>query len=568
MPRKIRISCLIAISLGLCVPSIFSQSPKILTPAEQCNYTEYSQHEAITQFLSLLDHSSDHLKVKVIGRSRETKEYGFKDLYLCILTEEGIEQSGNINRNKPTILIVSSQHGREQSGKEAALWLLRDLVLGELKPFLKRVNVLVIPQANPYGNWFDRRQNEQDLDLNRDHVKLESPEVEAVHQVFRMWMPEATIDVHEKGDDHYRVSIGCVSNPNIHPKIQEFSRAAVLAEVKKDLQNEGIAFHEYLVTQEMGVDSSAGVDYRPEDLAGREMMKRYSTTDLNDGRNSLGIYETLSFIQECASRHDIPTLRERTRWQYFGIRFFIESIARHSEEIIPLVLNLRSELQEKARVYSEEDLVHLRMRYARDEKEPVLRIKQFENSESPVRGIMKRDKKKGDILTAADVAPYPYPQEKKIVEEVVKNWFPLVEPTVSVSRPLGYVIPAQNLDVVEVLVRHGLEVQTFKNDTIVDVEAYRVNEVEKAKYDYLPPLKLEMDKLSLETAVHKGDFYVSCAQYGANLIPSLLEPQSLYGFIRYWKFKLVPEKGGIYPFFRVVKLQEMPLIPYKNWKEE
>lgn len=568
MFRKIRIFCLIVISLGFCVPSVFSQSPEVQTPAEQSNYTGYSQHEAITQFLGLLDHLSDHMNVKVIGRSRETKEYGAKDLYLCILTEEGVSQPKNLNRSKPTILIVASQHGGEQSGKEAALWFMRDLVLGELRPFLKTLNVLVIPQANPCGNWFDRRQNEQDLDLNRDHVKFESAEVEAVHQVFKMWMPEVTMDVHEKGDDYYRVSIGCVSNPNIHPKIQEFSRAVILTEVKKDLQNEGITFHEYLVTQEMGVDSSAGVDYRPEDLAGREMMKRYSTTDLNDGRNSLGIYETLSFIQECASRHDTPTLKERTRWQYFGIRFFVESIARHGEEIISLVRNLRSELQKKARVYSEENLVHLRMKYARDDKEPVLKIEQFENSESPVRGIMKLDKKKGDILTAADIAPYSYPQEKKVVEEVVNNWFPRVEPTVSVSRPLGYVIPAQNLDVVEVIVRHGLEVQTFGKDALLSVEAYRAKEVETSKYDYLPPLKLEVDKLSFETAVHKGDFYVSCAQSGANLIPCLLEPQSLYGFIRYWKLKLVPEKGGIYPFFRLVKSQEMPLLPYKNWREE
>ena len=47
------------------------------------------------------------------------------------------------------------------------------------------LNVLVIPQANPYGNWFDRRENEQGLDLNRDHVKLESPETRAIHRVFR-----------------------------------------------------------------------------------------------------------------------------------------------------------------------------------------------------------------------------------------------------------------------------------------------------------------------------------------------------------------------------------------------
>ncbi|GAI26745.1 unnamed protein product, partial [marine sediment metagenome] len=31
------------------------------------------------------------------------------------------------------------------------------------------------------------------------------------------------------------------------------------------------------------------------------------------------------------------------------------------------------------------------------------------------------------------------------------NWFPDVEPTLSVPRPLGYIIPAKHLDVVETL---------------------------------------------------------------------------------------------------------------------
>ena len=48
--------------------------------------------------------------------------------------------------------------------------------MGELRPLLKSLNFLIMPQTNPYGNWFDRRENEQGLDLNRDHVKLESPE--------------------------------------------------------------------------------------------------------------------------------------------------------------------------------------------------------------------------------------------------------------------------------------------------------------------------------------------------------------------------------------------------------
>ena len=556
----------------VCIIFVFAFSVTLLlardvkTPAEETNFTRYSQYEEISRFLSRLDQLSKELEIRIIGQTLEVRDYSSKDLYLCIITEEGADCPQQINREKPSFLIVASQHGNEQSAKEAALWLIRDLAVGEMKSLLKKVNFLVIPQANPYGNWHDQRRNEQDLDLNRDHVKLESPEAMAIHRVFRSWMPEVTLDIHEKGDDFYRVSIGCVSNVNIHPRFQEISRNTILAEIEKKLRKKKIAFHEYLVTQPMGIDSSAGVSYRAEDLGERQTMKRYSTTDLNDGRNSLGIYETLSFIQEGASRHDVETLRERTRWQYFGIRFLAENIAQHGDEIVSIVRCLREDLMERARTYSQEDLVHLRMKYARSERESELTIERFESSESPIRGILKVDKKAGEPLTRADFESYAYPSTLKVVKEVEKNWFPNVEPVLSVSRPLGYIIPARHQDVVETLLRHGLEVDMFTKDTTLEVEVYQVGNVIPVEYDYLPPQEIEVEMKSLQTIVKREDFYVSCAQAGANLIPCLLEPESQYGLIRYWKFELVPEAGDIFSFFRYTGKENLPIISYKKWK--
>jgi len=538
----------------------------VKTPAEETNYTQYSQNEEIASFLSRLAHLSKEAVVQIIGQTKEARNYPSKDIYLCIISEEGADCPQKLNRSKPTFLLTAAQHGNEQSAKEAALWLARDLALGELKPLLKKVNFLLIPQANPFGNWLNQRANEQDLDLNRDHVKLETPEVEAIHRVFRSWMPEVTIDVHEKGDDFYRVSIGCVSNANIHPSLQEFSRNKILTEVSKALEKRRITFFEYLVSQPMGINSSAGVRYISEETTGRERVLRYSTTDLNDGRNSLGIYETLSFIQEGASRHDLESLRDRTRWQYFGIRCFAESIAAHAEEILSLVRGLREKLVERVKVFSEQDLVHLSMDYVRNEKEPQLTLKRFERSESPYRGILKVDKKAGDPLSSGEIGPYPYPSEYKVTEDVIKNWLPDVKPTLSVPRPSGYVIPAKHLDVIETLLRHDIQVDMFDKDLPLEVESYQVTNVVPSKYDYLPPEKIEVEKVKIQSLVKKGDFYVSCGQPAANLIPCFLEPQSQYGLIRYWNFKLVPEADNFFPFSRFIGTKTLPLIPYKNWK--
>lgn len=552
--------------LFLSLASAFSHVAIVKTPAEETGYTQYTQHEETSRFLSHIDYLSEELTIRIIGRTQESKEYPSKDLYLCIINEEGINCPLKLNRRKPTFLLVASQHGNEQSAKEAALWLIRDLVSGELNYMLKKINFLIIPQANPYGNRFDQRGNEQALDLNRDHIKLEAPEVETIHHVFRAWMPDVTMDVHEKGDDFYRVSIGCVSNANIHPSLLRFSRNKILTHVKKKLKKRHITFHEYLITQPLGVNSSAGVSYRQDELERKEMMKRYSTTDLNDGRNSLGIYETLSFIQEGASRHDIQTLKERTRWQYWGIRYFAEEIAQHGEEIISLVESLRSNLLERAKIFSQEDLVHLKMEYARDDKEPELIIRKFDRSDSLIRGVLKVDKKAGDALRRTELFPYPYPSKYELVEEVVKNWFPNVRPTLSISRPLGYIIPGKYQDITETLLRHDIKVEMFTRDIPLKVEVHKINEIIPAEYDYLPPQKIEVETQTLQTIIKRGDFYVSCAQEGANLIPCILEPHSQYGLIRYWKYKLVPEVEDFFPFLRLTEATKLPLVPYKNWK--
>jgi len=563
--RGLKASFVLIFLLLFSVNQSFSQKTRVLTPAEEANFLRYTQTADIERFLSYVDYLSPELTVVIAGRTRPVASFDYRYLYLAIINEEGVASPDKLNRNKPTIFIFASQHGNEQSGKEAALQLIRDLALGEMKPLLKKLNFLILPQANPYGNWFDVRVNEQNLDLNRDHVKLEAEETAAIHRIFMTWLPEVTLDLHEKGDDYYRVSIGCVSNVNISPELQQFSRQVLFPEINKALEKRRITFFEYLVSQQMGIDSSAGVRYSPQELAGREIMWRYSTTDLNDGRNSLGIYETLSFIQECSSRHDIPTLAERTRWQYFGVRSLVEAVANHADEVLKMVTSLRKNLLEKAAVYKPDDLIHLRMTYARDDNQPTLTIKRFERTESPIRGILKVDKKAGEYLLQNEIEPAPAPAQYKIITEVIKNWFPLVKSELTVTRPLGYIIPARHADIIETLLRHGIKVEMITQDRTVEVEAYEVLEITPSRYDYLPPEKIEVSPKTIQTLVRQGDFYVSCAQLAANLIPCLLEPQSQYGLIRYWKYNLVPEKGNIYAIFRVTKPAGLSLLPYRPW---
>ena len=559
---------LVAAMAGVGLSGRFSLAGQSLlkTPGEETGYREYTQSEGISAFLSVLLSRTPELRVSAVGRSLPTDDVGASDILLAVIAEKPAASPEALDRSKPTVLVAAAQHGNEQSAKEAALRILRDLAVGELRPLLGKLNVLVMPQTNPYGNARNVRANELGLDMNRDHVKLETEGVRAIHRVFRAFMPEVTIDVHEKGDDYYRVSIGCVSNANIARELQDFSRRIVLAEVEKSLKKKRIAFHEYLITEDLGADTSSGAAYARPGSGPREEMKRYSTTDLNDGRNSLGIFETLSFIQEGASRHDLETLAARTEWQYQGLRAFLESAAGHAPEIVTLVRGHRARLLERAAARDAGDPVHLRMRFARDPARPELRLKKFARAESPVRGVLKVDKKAGETLTSADIAPYPGPSGLEVVDETVRHWFPLVEPTLSVARPRGYIVPGDRLDIAEALLALGVEVGTFAADGFVEAEAYKATAVVPAGLDYDAPERIDVAAEAVRVPVRKGDLYVDCVQPAGNLVPCLLEPQSAYGFIRYRKFGLVPEAGGVFPIFRLAGKAAPAVVPYRPWR--
>ena len=206
------------------------------------------------------------------------------------------------------------------------------------------------------------------------------------------------------------------------------------------------------------------------------------------------------------------------------------------------------------------------MKFARDPKEPQLLLKRFETVESPIRGVLKVDKKAGETLLAADIAPYPGPRDVKIVDEVVKNWFPNVEPTLSVPRPRGYIVRGGRLDIVDTLLGLGVEVGFIAKDGLVDAEAYEVTAIVPAKLDYLAPEKIDVVAKPVKVPVKKGDFYIDGAQPAANLVPSLLEPQSEFGLIRYWKFDLVPEAGGVFEILRFAGTTAPAVIPYRRWR--
>lgn len=98
---------------------------------------------------------------------------------------------------RPAVLLVGQQHGDEPAGAEALLVVARQLAGGALAPVLERVDVVVLPRANPDGAAAGQRYTADGTDLNRDHLLLATPEARALSGLLQAFEPVLVADLHE-----------------------------------------------------------------------------------------------------------------------------------------------------------------------------------------------------------------------------------------------------------------------------------------------------------------------------------------------------------------------------------
>ena len=109
----------------------------------------------------------------------------------------GTEPADLDQSRRPTVVLVGQQHGDEPAGSEALLAISRELAQGLLEPLLDRINVVVVPRANPDGAAANTRVTANGVDMNRDHLLLNTPEARALAKVVNDYRPILVVDAHE-----------------------------------------------------------------------------------------------------------------------------------------------------------------------------------------------------------------------------------------------------------------------------------------------------------------------------------------------------------------------------------
>lgn len=136
-----------------------------------------------------------------------------RDLLVLVVSHDGVlTPEAAARARRPVILVQAGIHAGEIEGKDAGFVLLRDLLDGKLLPgALAAVTVVFAPIVNPDGHErfgpnhrvnqrgpaeMGFRTTAQNLNMNRDYVKAETPEVQALLELFGRWDPVVYVDLH------------------------------------------------------------------------------------------------------------------------------------------------------------------------------------------------------------------------------------------------------------------------------------------------------------------------------------------------------------------------------------
>lgn len=189
------------------------------TAAEIADYRSTPRLDATMAWLERLAGATDQIRVGAFGTSPEGRA-----LPVVVAARDGsFTPELARERGKTVLWVQAGIHAGEIEGKDAGLALLRDLTVGGRHPGLLDDTVLVfIPVFNvdghersgPYNRinqngpdsmgW---RATGQNLNLNRDHLKADAPEMRAWLALFQRWRPHLLVDVHTTNGADYEYDL-------------------------------------------------------------------------------------------------------------------------------------------------------------------------------------------------------------------------------------------------------------------------------------------------------------------------------------------------------------------------
>jgi hypothetical protein len=184
-------------------------APALTTQAERSGFRETGRYDEVIALCGAFAKAHPKaVRCTQFGRSPE----GRPMLALVASRSGALDPAAAHKRGLPVVLVQGGIHAGEIDGKDAGFLALREILDGRVAPGVLDNQVLVfVPVFNVdgherRGHWnrpnqrgpeaMGWRTTAQNFNLNRDYVKADAPEMQAMLKLVAAWDPIATIDLH------------------------------------------------------------------------------------------------------------------------------------------------------------------------------------------------------------------------------------------------------------------------------------------------------------------------------------------------------------------------------------
>lgn len=518
------------------IPSSLAAEKEPLTVAESSAFTATSRYADVMEFIHRLQEQSSLIRMETLCISTEGRK-----VPLLVIGNPPPTSPLELNSDdRATVYIQANIHAGEVEGKEASLMLARDILHEGPPPYLENLVILIAPIFNADGNELigpDNRRNQagpeqgvgiryngQNLDLNRDSMKLESPELQGmVRNVLTRWDPVLLVDCHTtNGSPHQEpVTYTWPLNPNGSIPIIEYMREKMMPAINRNLKEK---------YNTLSIPYGNFMDFREPEKGWTNFGHQPRFVS-----NYIGLRNRLGILNENYAYADYKT-------RVFGCYHFLLSILdycdSHKDEIVGLVNQADQMTVQKGLNPKGDDLFAVEFDVKPLEEKITIQGWEIE--------VVPQEQGRPRVRRTDKEAIYTLPYYSDFV------------PKRSIGLPHAYLLFPSDELVIEKLFQHGIVVERLEELVTLEVETFQIKEVKGADRLYQGH---RVNSVKGEYVLEKREFpagtlFVTTAQPLGSLAAYLLEPESDDGLC-VWNFfdrYLVPQWGRQamnYPVYRL-----------------
>lgn len=499
----------LVVLLGVAAVSARATGPDAtdwITPAEAAHFRTTPSYADTVAYLERLQQAAPGMiRLQTFGTTPEGRP-----MTVVIASGDGtFDPVAARAARKPVVLVQAGIHPGEIEGKDAGLMLLRDIAVTHKYPHLLDHVVLVyipvfsvdghensspyhrINQNGPASMGF--RGQSQYLNLNRDYVKADAPEMRAWLKLWQTWLPDFLIDVHTTDGADYQYDLTWYTEDlhKLDPAVSAWQHDAIANHALPAYEKRGHLASIYLEFKD-GADPRKGI-------VNFGSGPRFSTGYAALQNRPALLIET----------HMLKTYANRVHAVYDLVELMLEQIDQHPSAL--LAATAKADADTIARAGDTKATVPLT--FKGDPASTPYTLKGF-----------------AFTLTHSDISNSDWihydPSQPKTY--TIPNWNGLL-PEVSVTPPAAYVVPAQWTRIIDKLDAHGVVYRRTGAPMTIRATGYQLDDPRWASKPFEGHLMLRdfaLQAVTREANLPAGSVIVPLDQRAANVAIELLEPQA------------------------------------------